>query len=126
MIYDILKIKMFSVIKFCLTSIMQKKSKEKEKQLYNKLNLALINKNNYFKKNENSLFLKNRSVSNLREKFISRPNFIIPPTIVEANFKKTNLPVIKRPNKNIITYYLIMNIKLNIFLLIKIYFIKLI
>ena len=109
MINDILKQKIFSIIKYCLTHIMQKKNQEKEKEIYSKVNLALINKNNYYKKKEkekdSSIFIKNRSVSNLREKFISRPNFIIPPTIVEANFKKTNLPVIKRPNKNIINAY---------------------
>ena len=109
MINDILKQKIFSIIKYCLTHIMQKKNQEKEKEIYSKVNFALINKNNYYKKKEkekdSSIFIKNRSVSNLREKFISRPNFIIPPTIVEANFKKTNLPVIKRPNKNIINAY---------------------
>ena len=109
MINDILKQKIFSIIKYCLTHIMQKKNQEKENEIHSKVNFALINKNNYYKKKEkekdSSIFIKNRSVSNLREKFISRPNFIIPPTIVEANFKKTNLPVIKRPNKNIINAY---------------------
>ena len=105
MIYDILKAKMFSVIKFCLTSIMQKKNKEKEKQLYNKLNIALINKNNYFKKNENSIFLKNRSVSNLKDRFISKPNFIIVPPTIEAHFKTKNFPLIKKQNRNLINVY---------------------
>ena len=105
MIYDILKMKIFSTIKFCLTHIMQKKYKEKEKQIYSKINFALINKNNYYRKKENLILPKNRSISNAKERFISRPNFIIPPPIVEANFKNKNFPVIKKNNKNIINAY---------------------
>ena len=107
MIYDILKMKIFSIIKFCLTHIMQKKYKEKEKKIYSKINFALINKNNFYKKKEKNeyMFLKNRSVSQLKERYISRPNFIIPPPIVEANFKDQNLPIIKRIDKNVINTY---------------------
>ena len=105
MIYDILKMKIFSIIKYCLTSIMQKKYKEKEKQIYSKINFALVNKNNYYKKKENLFFQKNRSISNLKERFISRPNFVIPPPIVEAHFKNKNFPIIKKQNKNIVNAY---------------------
>ena len=105
MIYDILKKNIFSIIKFCLTNIIQKKKKEKEKQFNNKLNFALINKNNFFKKNENSIFSKNRSVSNLREKFISKPNFVIVPPNMKAKFISKNFPLIKKKNKNIINDY---------------------
>ena len=49
MIYDIVKTKIFTIIKYCLTTIMQKKYKEKEKQIYSKINFALVNKNNYYK-----------------------------------------------------------------------------
>jgi len=105
MIYDIVKTKIFTIIKYCLTTIMQKKYKEKEKQIYSKINFALVNKNNYYKKKENLFFQKNRSISNLKERFVSRPNFIIPPPIVEAHFKNKNFPVIKKQNKNIVNAY---------------------
>ncbi len=84
MIYDLVKFKIFSIIKFCLTHIMLKKYKEDEKKIFNKINLALINKNSYYKKVESNWKNKDkniyRSKSSIRNKFISSPNFIIPPS----------------------------------------------
>ena len=47
MIYDLIKKKIFSIIKFCLIHIMQKKYKEKEKEIYSKINFLSFY-NNYF------------------------------------------------------------------------------
>jgi hypothetical protein len=84
MIYDLVKFKIFSIIKFCLTHIMLKKYKEDEKKIFNKINFALINKNSYYKKVESNWKNKDkniyRSKSSIRNKFISSPNFIIPPS----------------------------------------------
>ena len=64
MIYDLVKFKIFSII--------------------NKINFALINKNSYYKKVESNWKNKDkniyRSKSSIRNKFISSPNFIIPPS----------------------------------------------
>ena len=114
MIYDLTKMKIFSIIKFCLTHIMQKKYKEKEKENFSKINFALINKNSFYRKLEfedypkdkDSLtFMKNRSISNIRDKFALKPNFVITPPLVEANFKNKNFPRIQKYNKNIINAY---------------------
>ena len=75
MIYDLVKFKIFSIIKFCLTHIMLKKYKEDEKKIFNKINFALINKNSYYKKVESNWKNKDkniyRSKSSIRNKFIS-------------------------------------------------------
>ena len=60
MIYDMTKMKVFSIIKFCLTQLMQKKFKQKEKEIYSKINFALINKNTYYKKRCRILHCKTR------------------------------------------------------------------
>ena len=114
MIYDLTKMKIFSIIKFCLTHIMQKKYKEKEKENFSKINFALINKNSFYRKLEfedyprdkgSLTFMKNRSISNIRDKFAPKPNFVITPPLVEANFKNKNFPRIQKYNKNIINAY---------------------
>ena len=114
MIYDLTKMKIFSIIKFCLTHIMQKKYKEKEKENFSKINFALINKNSFYRKLEfedyprdkgSLTFMKNRSISNIRDKFAPKPNFVITPPLVEANFKNKNFPRIQKHNKNIINAY---------------------
>ena len=113
MIYDMTKMKVFSIIKFCLMHIMQKKFQQKEKEIYSKINFALINKNTFYKKkpnfnknDRNSLFyVKNRSVSNLREKYAPKPNFIISPPILQANYKMQNFPKIQKTNNNVVSTY---------------------
>ena len=113
MIYDMTKMKVFSIIKFCLTQLMQKKFKQKEKEIYSKINFALINKNTYYKKKNNYnkndknslIYLKNRSVSNLREKYVARPNFVISPPLLEPNYKIKNLPKIQKTNNNAVNAY---------------------
>ena len=55
-----------------------------KKKIFNKINFALINKNSYYKKVESNWKNKDkniyRSKSSIRNKFISSPNFIIPPS----------------------------------------------
>ena len=104
MIYDILKIKIFTIIKYCLTRVIQKKNMQKEKEIYSKINFALINKNNLSKKGHEHK-LEYRSLSNIKDirnhkkKFISTPNFVIPPGVYQEHFKKKNLPLIKTYNQ---------------------------
>ena len=113
MIYDMTRMKVFSIIKFCLTQLMQKKFKQKEKEIYSKINFALINKNTYYKKKTNFnkndrntlLYLKNRSISNLREKYVAKPNFVISPPLLEPNYKYKNFPKIQKTNKNAVNAY---------------------
>ena len=94
MIYDSIKYKMLSIIKFCLTQIMLKKYKEKEKEIYSKINFVLISKNNkllrqfknsksilFDNSNKFSLIKKNKSLPDVKESFRLKPNFIIPPPI---------------------------------------------
>jgi len=113
MIYDMTKMKVFSIIKFCLTQLMQKKLKQKEKEIYSKINFALVNKNTYYKKKNNYnkndknslIYLKNRSISNLREKYVARPNFVISPPLLEPNYKIKNFPKIQKTNNNAVNAY---------------------
>ena len=104
MIYDLVKSKIFSIIKFCLTHIMQQKFSEDEKKIFSKINFALINKTSFYKKVEpnnrnkdiNNL-IKNRSRSSLRSKIFSAPNFIIPPSsLMGSDFKKKFFPKIEK------------------------------
>ena len=95
MIYDSIKYKMLAIIKFCLSQIMLKKAKEKEQEIYSKINFVLISnntnkllkklnylKNNFFDKNNKmNLIKKNKSLADMREQFRIKPNFIIPPPI---------------------------------------------
>ena len=108
MIYDLVKLKLFSIIKFCLTHIMQKKFKEEEKKIFSKVNFALINKTSFYKKPDPNLrnkdknnFTRYRSRSNIRSKIISAPNFIIPPSSLMGggDFKNKIFPKIEN-NKN--------------------------
>jgi len=99
MINDLIKSKMLSIIKYGLTQVMLKKLKEKEKKIYSRINFVLINKNNNkkllndfnnkFLQNYNikySIFKNKRSLSELKEQFRLKPNFIVPP----INNAKTN------------------------------------
>ena len=103
MIYDLVRLKIFSIIKFCLTHIMQQKFTEDEKKIYSKINFALINKTSFYKKVEpnnknrdNNNFIKNRSRSNLGSKIFSAPNFIIPPSsLIGPYLKKKFFPKIE-------------------------------
>ena len=101
MIYDSIKFKMLAIIKFCLSQIMLKKLKEKEREIYSKINFVLISnntnkllknldntKNNFFEKNKFSLFKKNKSLADMGEKFRVKPNFIIPPPINPTKIKR--------------------------------------
>ena len=117
MIYDSIKMKMLSIIKFCLTQIMLKKLKEREKEIYSKINFVLISKNNkllvtknnfFNNNNKYSLIKKNKSVIDMKEKFKMRPNFIIPPPI---NLGKNNY---KNKFLNNKTYFKKDNINYNI------------
>ena len=107
MIYDLVKLKLFSIIKFCLTHIMQKKFKEEEKKIFSKVNFALINKTSFYKKPDQTYrnkdknnFTRYRSKSNIRSKIISAPNFIIPPSsLMGAELKNKIFPKIEN-NKN--------------------------
>ena len=117
MIYDSIKMKMLSIIKFCLTQIMLKKLKEREKEIYSKINFVLISKNNkllvtknnfFNNNNKYSLIKKNKSVIDMKEKFKTRPNFIIPPPI---NLGKNNY---KNKFLNNKTYFKKDNINYNI------------
>ena len=99
MINDSIKVKMLDVIKFCLTQAMNKKFKKKEKEIYSKINFVLrSNNSNLYQKLENShnklfsknkftLTIKNRSMTDLKERFRVRPNFIIPPPIKQSEKK---------------------------------------
>ena len=117
MINDSIKMKMLTIIKFCLTQIMLKKYKEKEKEIYSKINFVLISNNNtklikqlkYTKSNlfENnnrlSLIKRNRSLADIKDQFRLKPNFIIPPPIESGKIKKNeNIfnKYKKRENKN--------------------------
>ena len=97
MINDLIKKKILSIIKYCLTQVMLKKLKEKEKKIYSKINFVLINKNNNKFNNFNNKFLQNhnikfsifkskRSLSDMKDQFRLKPNFIVPP----INDGKTN------------------------------------
>ena len=103
MINDLIKNKILSIIKYCLTQVMLKKLKEKEKKIYSKINFVLINKNNNkplnnfnnkFLQNHNikfSIFKNKRSLSDMKEQFRLKPNFIVPPiNNVKTNKNKRN------------------------------------
>jgi hypothetical protein len=96
MIYDLIKYKVLSIIKFCLTEIMLKKFREKQKEIYSKINFVLIsrNGNEQLKKNKNNLEIKKqRSIADMGIQLRMRPNFIIPPEppiIRTGKLKKTN------------------------------------
>lgn len=111
MINDLIKNKVLSIIKYCLTQVMLKKYKEKEKKIQSKINFVLIskdnnkllrklnhNKSNLFDNYNNKLSLnnKNRSLVDLREQFRLKPNFIIPPI---------NIGIIKNKNNKNDKYY---------------------
>ena len=81
MIYDSIKMKMLAIIKYCLTQIMLKKLKEREKEIYSKINFVLISKKKSLNKNKLSLFKKNKSSIDIKELLKKKPNFIIPPPI---------------------------------------------
>ena len=103
MIYDLVKLKIFSIIKFCLTHIMEQKFSEDEKKIFSKINFALINKTSFYKKVEpnnrnkdDNNFTKYRSRSSIRSKIFSAPNFIIPPSsLMGPDFKKKFFPKIE-------------------------------
>lgn len=88
MINDLIKFKVLTIIKFCLTQIMLKKYKEKEKEIYSKINFVLISHNNnkllkQLKNSKSNLleshFKKHRSLADMNVQLRLRPNFIIPP-----------------------------------------------
>ena len=109
MINDLIKSKILSIIKYGLTQVMLKKLKEKEKKIYSKINFVLINKNNNkllnnfnnkFLQNQSikfSIFKNKRSLSELKEQFRLKPNFIVPP----INNGKANKNNIKNKRNNI-------------------------
>ena len=94
MINDLIKFKVLTIIKFCLTQIMLKKYKEKEKEIYSKINFVLISHNNnkllkQLKNSKSNLlegnnkeighFKKHQSLADMNVQLRLRPNFIIPP-----------------------------------------------
>ena len=111
MINDLIKSKILSIIKYGLTQVMLKKLKEKEKKIYSKINFVLVNKNNNrllnnfnnkFLQNQSikfSLFKNKRSLSDLKEQFRLKPNFIVPP----INNGKTNKNYNKIKRNNMFT-----------------------
>ena len=113
MIYDSIKYKMLAIIKFCLTQIMLKKYKEKEKEIYSKINFVLISKNNKLLRelknskssifdsiNKFSLVKKNASLPDIKEQFRLKPNFIIPPPINTGIIKNNNMKKADKKNLN--------------------------
>jgi hypothetical protein len=113
MIYDSIKYKMLSIIKFCLTQIMLKKYKEKEKEIYSKINFVLISKNNkllrqfknsksilFDNNNKFSLIKKNKSLPDVKESFRLKPNFIIPPPINTGIIKNNYIKKGEKKNLN--------------------------
>lgn len=111
MINDLIKSKILSIIKYGLTQVMLKKLKEKEKKIYSKINFVLVNKNNNrllnnfnnkFLQNQSikfSIFKNKRSLSDLKEQFRLKPNFIVPP----INNGKTNKNYNKIKRNNMFT-----------------------
>ena len=111
MINDLIKSKILSIIKNGLTQVMLKKLKEKEKKIYSKINFVLVNKNNNrllnnfnnkFLQNQSikfSIFKNKRSLSDLKEQFRLKPNFIVPP----INNGKTNKNYNKIKRNNMFT-----------------------
>ena len=99
---------MLLIIKFYLTHIMFKKYKEKE--IYTKINFALIINNNkllrelnntksslFYNNNKYEIINKNKNLPNIKEKFMLKPNFIIPPPISTGIIKNGKL--IKKERK---------------------------
>ena len=93
MINDSIKLKMLAIIKFCLTQIMLKKYKEKEKEIYSKINFVLrSNNNNKLLKqlknnNKLSLIKRNKSLADIKDQFKLKPNFVIPPPLNSGKIK---------------------------------------
>ena len=97
LINDLIKYKVLSTIKFCLTEIMLKKFRQKQKEIYSKINFVLISRNGNKELKQNKckidLFKKQRSLADMSYHLKLRPNFIIAPEpsfINTGKIKKRN------------------------------------